>query len=191
MWQKFKTDNRLWFITSIKSMLCLVGTDVTFVMSPYWDQMTLYIFDECYDQLRKLMRTLLEKKYINYWYFLDFPKNTLPRLTTQILEAASPLHQLCRIISPTCTGSSRVYPGRTPDLPQSYPGRTPVVSPGIQSRVPEFAGQTSLPIPSHTTLSRSISAWKQNCIWQFLWTAHWHLFRLHIEYATCKERNLV
>ena len=174
MWQKFKTDNRLWFITSIKSMLCLVGTNVTFVMSPYWDQMTLNIFDECFGQLRKLMRTVLEKK-----------------LTTQILEAASPLHQLCRIISPTCTGSSRVYPGRTPDLPQSYPGRTPVVSPGIQSRVPEFAGQTSLPIPSHTTLSRSISAWKQNCIWQFLWTAHWHLFRLHIEYATCKERNLV
>ena len=119
-------------------MLCLVGTDVTFVMSPYWDQMTLYIFDECYDQLRKLMRTLLEKKYINYWYFLDFPKNTLPRLTTQILEAASPLHQLCRIISPTCTGSNRVvpwsYPGSTPVIPRSYPGcipGDPKPSPGV------------------------------------------------------------
>ena len=57
-------------------MLCLVGTNVTFVMSPYWDQMTLYIFDECFGQLRKLMRTLLENNYINYSYCLDLPKNT-------------------------------------------------------------------------------------------------------------------
>ena len=45
------------------------GWHKTFVMGPYWDQMTLYIFDECFDQLRKLMRTLWENNYINFYTF--------------------------------------------------------------------------------------------------------------------------
>ena len=62
-------NNRLSFITSITSMMCLVGTNVRFVMSPYWDQMTLYIFDECFDRLRKLMRTLWENNYMIFYTF--------------------------------------------------------------------------------------------------------------------------